>query len=357
MQVRQVSTAFAVAALLSGCLASMGGGTKPSDSGVTTGAIADTGAAAYQAPKSEVAVDAIRPEHLSTGNVLIVPSAYVRLAVSGKVAVSSQGSALRTIGGGSANSVKASAQFNVKGIDKTLAQKIAAAAYDDFVAQLRATGYTVLTYADIKNRDVVKEASRMKPDAEWGLPTEKIQNGTVTALLATPSDEQAFDFGFNGGVFNQFIRLGKTKLEDGIIVIPTYTITTPQMWGEKSSTYATIGAAVRGAPAMVLTNANAFWLTNKPKVEIMNGIPGVHLKGSTGLSDKVGELQITEDTTSAAGNALSAGLSFLTGAGRITSKSATYDMTIDRNAYLTAATDGLRKFNKEVARIAATQKP
>lgn len=356
MQLYRIGATLAVASLLSGCLASMGGGTAPSDSGVATGA-ADASAGAYKAPPSDIAVDAIRPEHLSTGKVLIVPSAYVRLAVAGKVAVANQGSALRTIGGGNANSVKASARFTVQGIDKALAQKIAAAAYDDFVAQLRAAGYTVLTYADIKDRDVVKEASRMKPDSEWGMPTEKIQGGTVTALLATPSDEQAFEFGLAGGVFNQFIRLGKTKLEDGIIIIPTYTITAPQMWGEKSSTYATIGAAVKGAPAMVLTNASAFWLTNKPKVEIMNGIPGVHLKGFAGLSDKVGELQLMEDTTSGAANAISAGLSFLTGAGRITSKSATYAMTVDRDAYVAAATDGLRKFNKEVGRIAAQQKP
>jgi hypothetical protein len=354
----QLAISVLCAAALSGCLATTGGGKTANDSGVATGAIAKPATGDYTAPTSEVKVEVVKPNHLNSGTVLIVPTAYVRLPVSGKVSVSEQGSALRTIGSNaSANTVKASAQFAVKGLDKALAQKIAADAYNDFVAQLRASGYTVLTYADIKDRDAVKDAGRMKPDGDLGLPTEKILGGAATAVIAAPSDEQAFEGGFAGGAFNQFIRFGKTKLDDGILIIPQYTIVAPQMWGEKNSNTATIGVAIKGVPAMELTHASASWLTNKPKVEMMSGIPGVHLKGVTGLSDKVGTLLMAEDTTSGAANAVSRGLGFLSGKGSIASSSAKFEMTIDRNAYAAAAVGGARKFNTEVARIAAEQKP
>lgn len=351
-----VLTAFA--ATLAGCanIPGLGGNKTPTDSGVATGAAAQPMSADYQAPKSEVVVEAGRPEHLSTGNVLIVPTAYVSFPVAGKVAVAQQGSAWKAIGGGSTNSVKASAEFTVNGLDKALAQQIAKQVYDDFVAQLRATGYTVLSYEDIKDRDVLRKASRKKPAAAWGLPTDKT-NG-ITTVQAAPSDEQNFDWGFNGGVFNQFISLGKTKLSDGIIMIPEFTITAPQMWGEKSEGYSTISAAVKGAPAMQMTVAGVSWLTNKPKVEMGGGARvGVHLKGVVGLSDKVGELKMLEDTTSGAANAISKTLGFLSGTGSISSQSARYEMTIDRNAYLAAAVAGARKFNTEVAKVVAQHKP
>lgn len=340
----------------------VGGGSQgPSESAAGTASVtagANTTAGDYKPPKSDVVVEAGRPEHLSTGTVLIVPTAYVTLPVSGKVAVSEQGSAWATIGGGSSNSVKASAQFKVSGLDKALAQKIAKAAYDDFVKQLRATGYTVLAYEDIKDRDVVRNADRRDKDSEWGMPIDKVFGGSSTALLAAPSDEQAFEWGMNGGVFNQFISLGKTKMTDGIIVIPQYSITAPQMWGEKAQTYSTISAAVKGAPAMVLASASATWLTNKPKVEMGGGpATGVHLKGMTSLSVDVGELVMVEDTTSGAANAISKTLGFLSGTGSITSQSARYEMAIDRAAYEAAAVQGITRFNAEVAKIAARQKP
>lgn len=351
----------AFAAGLSACagmpgIPGLGGNAAPSDSGVAAGAAAQPVSGEYKGPSSNLVVEAGRPEHLSTGNVLIVPTVYVSFPVAGKVGVSQSGSAWATIGGGSANTVKASAQFTVNGLDKALAQQIAKQVYDDLIAQLRATGYTVLSYEDIKDRDVLRKASRKKPDADWGLPTDKT-NG-ITTVQAAPSDEQNFEWGFNGGVFNQFISLGKTKLTDGILMIPEFTITAPQMWGEKGEGYSTISAAVKGAPAMQMTVAGVSWLTNKPKVE-MGGGPrvGVHMKGVVGLSDKVGELKMLEDTTSGAANAISKTLGFLSGTGSITSQSASYTMTIDREAYVAAAVGGMRKFNAEVAKVAAKQKP
>src|ERR1043166_5968517 len=119
------------------------------------------------------------------------------------------------------------------------------------------------------------------------------------------------------------------------------------MWGEKGASYSTISAAIKGAPAMVLHSAQAQWLTNKPKVEIMHGIPGARTKGATGLADNVGTLVMTEDTTSTAANVLSKTLGMLSGTGSINSQSANYEMTIDRDAYIAAAISGGKKFNAQ----------
>jgi len=91
----------------------------------------------------------------------------------------------------------------------------------------------------------------------------------------------------------------------------------------------------------------------------MGGGPatGVHLKGMTSLSTDVGDLVMVEDTTSGAANAISKTLGFLSGTGSITSQSARYEMAIDRAAYEAAAVAGIVKFNAEVAKVAAKQKP
>src|SRR5688572_13600893 len=95
---------------------------------------------------AEVKVQVNKPKSLGESTTFIVPTVFVKLPVAGKVFVSKQGGALSIIGGGNANSVKASAHYNVQGMDKAFAQKIAGKVYDDFVARLREAGYTVKTY-------------------------------------------------------------------------------------------------------------------------------------------------------------------------------------------------------------------
>jgi len=209
-----------------------------------------------EAPASKaLTVTAINPEDLSSySNTVVVPTVYVKLLVQGSAFVSQQGGYQI---GKSSNSVKASAKYKVVGIDKKLAQDIARRAYDDCVAKLRAAGYTVLTYNDIRERDFVKTAEREKADASWGLPVESSRNGDETYVVAAPSDEQMFVSGANGGVFNQFIHWGKPKFTDATIIIPQYTITAPQVWGTKEASYSTISAAIGTEPSMQLRSAAA----------------------------------------------------------------------------------------------------
>lgn len=306
-----------------------------------------------------LAVTAINPEDLiSYANTVVVPTAYVKLLVEGSAFVSQKGGYQI---GKSANAVKASAKYKVTGIDKQLAQDIARQAYDDFVAKLRAAGYTVLTYNDIRERDFVKGAEREKVDANWGLPVENSRNGDQTYIVAAPSDEQHFMSGANSGVFNQFVSWGKPKFNDATVIIPQYTITAPQVWGKADASYSTISAAIHTAPGMQLQSAAAPWM-GAPVVRIMHGIPGVTTNGPITISGKVGNLvQAADEATPASttANVLDAGikgLSLLTGAGTIKQNSSVYTFTIDRDAYASGALKGAGDFNAELAKVATAAK-
>lgn len=339
--------------LLGGCAStapSTASDSKPAGSGEGSVTAAQTAAGS-----STLAVNVGYPQDLRDyANTVVVPTAYVKFLVNGKVFVSKQGSALSTLGGGNANSVKASAKYKVSGLDKALAQSIAKQAYDDFVARLRASGYTVLTYDDIKDRDYVQKAARDKGDATWGLPLETPVGSSDTYLVAAPSDAQQIKVGFTGP-FAEFISLGKPRFKDATVVIPTYTIVSPQVWGETGAGYNRIEAGIKTAAGMNLQYASAVWM-GKPKVRMGGGnAAGVVTKAAViNITEKAGDLVKAADTSPTAANAISKGLSALTGAGSISASSADYVFNVDRNAYTAGAMKGITAFNAEVAKAAAS---
>lgn len=340
-----------ITSLVAGCASQ-----SASDSSSASSTASPAAAQVNLPPSTGIAVNVGYSQDLRDyNNTVVVPSAYVKFLVDGKVFVSKQGSALSTLGGGSANSVKASAKYKVNGMDKALAQSIAKQAYDDFVSKLRAAGYTVLTYNDIKDRDFVKGAAREKNDATWGLPTESV--GSDTYIVAAPSDEQSFKYSLNGGQFSEFIRLGKPKFTDATIVIPNYTVVAPQVWGETGGGYNRIEAGIKTGEGMNLQYAGVTWM-GKPKTRMGGGnAPGVVIKNPMiNVTAKVGDMVKAADTTPTAANALSKGLSLLTGAGSISASSAEYTFTLDRNAYTSGALKAIGDFNNEVARAAAGAK-
>lgn len=346
--------------LFAGCIASamllMGYNAQADDAAATPAADAAP-AAATNSNGFKFDLKSAYPEDLRDyNNTIVVPTVFVKIMVKGKVFVAKQGSALSEMAtGGNANTVRASANYKVEGMDKALAQGIAQKAYDDFVAKLRSAGYTVLTYADIKDRDYIRGADREKPDSDWGVPTDSPRGSSDLYLVASPSDEQDFASGLSGGVFNQFIHFGKPLFTDATIVIPTYTIVSPRAGGKAEASYSTISAEVNVAPSMAMPNAIVQWM-GKPKVRMMHGMPGVISPYPFGnLTDHAGELS-KEDTTSKVGNAFAIGLSLLSGSGSVTGHSANYTLKIDRDAYLAGAMNGIGAFNTEVARISQETK-
>lgn len=284
-------------------------------------------------------------------NTVVVPTAYVKLLVDGSVFVSKSGSALQSLGGGNSNTVNAGAKYQVAGIDEELARSLAKQAYDDFVGQLRAAGYTVLTYDDIKDRDYVRSASRDKGDAKYGLPTESAPGSRDTYVVAAPSAEQQFKIGFTG-VFAEFVKFGKPKFTDATVIIPQYTFVAPQVWGETDSGFNRIEAGINAQPGMNMQSAMAIWM-GKPKVRMGGGnAAGVVTAGPMiNIIDKAGEL-VKVDTTSGAANGVSKALSMLSGAGSVSQNRSQYTYNIDREAYVRGALSGITQFNAEVGKAA-----
>jgi hypothetical protein len=293
-----------------------------------------------------VAVEAINPEDLLGSNkTLIVPTAYVTLVTDGRVHASKQSGLLQR-GNASAH---AAANFKSRGLDKAYAQQLARAAQDNLVAQLRAAGYTVLTYADVKDREVFRGAGR-----EGGQVTAS--EGGLNTLTVAPSDEQLFKSGFAGGQFSEFISGGKTRIGDATLLIPQYTFHAPQAWAEGSRGYNSVSAAANVAHGMNMASARVSWL-GQPVSRMMRGIPGVATtKPVINVSEKVGNLSAGTDASPTAGNALSSALSNF-GAGDIQRSVTNYELTIDREAYAAGVMNGVQNFNGEVAKVAAATKP
>lgn len=280
-----------------------------------------------------------REGDLRASRTIIIPTVYLELGVAGKVSATKQGSS---------DTVKAKAAWAVGNLDKAFAQAIAQKIEADLVAKLRAAGYTVKTYADIKDLDAMKAVQRRPLDPTWGAPLAKSALlGDAATVTIAPSDEQYFKTGMAWGTFNQFISRTKSVLGEGTLLIPTFTIAAPQAWATTERGYKRIGATANVAPGMNLTSARAEYMTDKgaggsimTKEQIIN------------LGEKVGELT-AKDTTSHAANTISIALSTFLGSGSITGSSGYYHLEIDRPAYEAAVLRAALPFNTVVAEAAA----
>lgn len=292
-----------------------------------------------------VTVEAINPEDLlDSGKTLLIPTAYVTLVTDGRVSASKQAGALQQ---GNATA-RAAANFKVLGIDKAYAQQLAKAALDNLIGQLRAAGYTVLTYADVKDRDVFRNAAREagpKANSEGGL----------NILTVAPSDEQLFQSGFNGGLFSEFISGGKTRIGDATLLIPQYSFHAPQAWAESSRGYKSVSATTNVVHGMNMASARVTWL-GQPVSRMMRGIPGVATtKPVINVSEKVGNLSSGVDASPTAANSLSSALANF-GGGSIQRTVTNYELAIDREAFAAGVMNGVQNFNAEVAKVAAAAK-
>lgn len=297
-------------------------------------------------------LDVINPEDLLDSNrTLVIPTLYLSVLTDGRIAASKGSGVFST----SNNVAKASANYKVAGLTKAFVQQLAQAAYDDLVGQLRQAGYTVLTYADVKDRDFLKSAARETSAGPMGLPVKS--EGGNNFVLAAPSDEQLFKSGFAGGDLSEFQSGGKSRFTDATLIFPVYTFVSPQAWGEGSSGYKSVSAEVNVAEGMNMVSARATWM-GQPKVRMMTGIPGVATKQQAlNTTEKAGTLTMVADTTPQAANALSQVLNLLGGGGAIKSKSSDWQFAIDQDAYRAGVLNGVHAFNAEVAKAASSATP
>ncbi|WP_300455398.1 hypothetical protein [Accumulibacter sp.] len=294
------------------------------------------------ARSSAIKVEVVSPEDLrDSGKTLVVPTAFVSLLAAGQSTAS--GAPPGALRHGQRNG-QMRVDYRVGGIDKDYAQSLAKAAYEDFIGQLRQAGYTVLTYADVRERDYVRNAQREAADS---MPSRSEFDGTH--VTAAPSDQQHFKSGLSFGVLAEFQSGGRSRFPDATLVIPSYVFSSPQVWARGSQAERPDSVSGVLTPGMNLIFASAYWL-GQSTTRTTPGFPGaVTREAMLDVSEKAGELTRTADATPLATDFSGSP----NGAGKGPQRSAAFLFTIDREAYAQGVMTAVRQFNAEVARLAA----
>ena len=256
---------------------------------------------------------------------VLVPTIYLRVATSGSVFVAKQK-------GKATASAKAS--YTVQGHDRDALMALAKKLEADYIAQLKAAGWEVLTYADIANDESVKKMDREAGEGALNFPLQKDSNGALYAIVA-PSAEQTFKPAMQGPTWPfRFV----CKERDLTVLIPQIDIVAPQVWSEASTGYKSATAEIKSLPGMNMNYAMVQGFTPK------GGGVLIKLKGAVvNTTVDAGAFTDQQDKTPTAGNAISKGLSVL-GGGSIKRASGSYTFTIDQAKFEAGVLAGAETF-------------
>jgi hypothetical protein len=165
--------------------------------------------------------------------------------------------------GGGMGNAGAKARVFVQGPDKAELQALAARIHADIVGQMRAAGFTVLTFDDVK-ADLADKA-RMASNPRYGMPThgQRAFPG-IDFVVVTPNDEQALDYGMMGPQAN-YVKASQHS--GATLLLPEIFLTMPQLGASASTnqalTWRSSEAKISFDPAMHLGGANVYGQTAK----------------------------------------------------------------------------------------------
>ena len=134
---------------------------------------------------------------------------------------------------GAEGGAKSHGTYWVNGADHDMMQGLAKTLQDDLVTKMRAAGYTVLTYDDIKSDPDVASLSADKIDSRYGLPSSGGLGMPVTFVDASPRDAQTFSTPIQGPAWS---FRGIAKAKNLTFIVPELTFTTPQMFSQPRAT-------------------------------------------------------------------------------------------------------------------------
>jgi len=224
-------------------------------------------------------------KQIKDAKTYLVPTVTLHLSHHGSISIRNESR------GASAN---ASATFGVEGLDKAVAQGLAAKIQEDLVTKLRAAGFNVLTWDDVKDHESITKRDRRTPDKDMGLPSSKDVQGKLNYMVTNPSDDQAIATG-RGWAPMAYMNVAKEK--QAVVLWPEIWFDYPQMTANKSSGYRSARAGIAVAPGMDMRSF---------MVHVMNpkGAGGaIRAVGPIDVADEVGALeQIGSTSTRIASN-------------------------------------------------------
>jgi hypothetical protein len=184
---------------------------------------------------------------------------------------------------------QAHGKFFVDGLTKPLMHSIATKLQDDLVAKIRAAGFTVLTYADLKDDPDVAKRGLDKDEDKWDFPVRTI--APLSYIIAAPSAAQQFNNPIQGPAWPW---RGIAKAKDLVAVSPELHFTVPQMWGQTREGYSSKEAGIATDPAMIFEGGMVYSITRK------GGGESIYLQrhGSRVASENAGKItKLNEDKT------------------------------------------------------------
>lgn len=237
--------------------------------------------------------------NFGTTSTYLIPTLRVRASVAGSVWAQKGGA-------------KAHGKYWVDGAEHDLMQGLARTLQDDLVTKMRAAGYTVLTYDDIKSDPEVASLSADKIDSRYGLPSSGGLGTPVTFVDASPSDAQTFSAPVQGPAWS---FRGIAKARNLTVIVPELTFTTPQMFGQTESHAYEDKAGISMDPTMIFEGATVWGLTAK-------GGPAIQVQrhGKRTAADVAGTIVKASEDDMHVNHVLD-------------SKSGNYVMTLDKTAF------------------------
>lgn len=262
---------------------------------------------------------------VADGQAILVPTAIMHFSIGGSMWVQAKS--------GGANA-QGHAVYVTHGLERKALQDISQKIVDDLVARLRAAGYTVKTWEDVKNDPEIAKWELNADDKDVGMPTDG--NGDQTFVTVGPTDAQMIKYGITG--LHWKFR-GIAKSQNVSILIPEYWFNSPQINMDKEKGYKRSSVSIDAEPSLRMAPAIA-WLLN-PKggggAIQLNGLGYVNF-----MTDSVGVVTMAKTDK--------------TDLGFMKKMKVGYEMTVDPKLYAAGAIHEGMVFNQAIARVAAKEK-
>ena len=201
-------------------------------------ALLGSAAHAQQVPPFELNLDRVemnRKGDFASSKTYFIPTVYVRISARNVTAAKNEGAQTK-------------ARIFIEGLDKAMLQGLARKVYDDLVTKVRGAGFTVLTYEDLKAD--VAGLDRIKVNPKFGFPMKSTGlSRPVDFAIATPSDEQAFDWGITGPLW-PYKAIAKEK--NVVVLVPDIFFDLPEVFSKKDGDIWGKSIEIKTLPTMKL---------------------------------------------------------------------------------------------------------
>ncbi|ATC62832.1 hypothetical protein CMV30_01995 [Nibricoccus aquaticus] len=303
-------------------------------------ASAQTDAPAFTIPAKQI--DTVSIKHLKSAKRILLPTANVEVLNWGKITSVTQTSALQTLGGASTSSARSTMEVAVPS-DVPMLRAVADELYQDLATKLRAAGWEVLTFDDVKADPVFIKQSQEKTDPKIGAPVRKLTLGKqkMHYTVVAPAGMPVFDPGMTMPLWGlrSLLKDRDTHALEATYRFDPIALTAKSRHGIGSNTASTAAEA-----NLTLSHAQGTFVTSKLA-------PGnVRLKEPIAVAGNIGEIKKAADVSPQLANAISEALTFLGNAGAISSNKGLYICDVDQAALKTSILLAGKIFNDEIVK-------